>query len=112
PPWYAEHVEPEGIEQDIRRTRSEMDETLDALGEKLNPRHLLDGLIDYFRGPRSEGTGTRLKDEALHVAGRFSRNLMHQVAEHPLPSLLIGAGLAWLVYEQGEEEEDYGYPTR
>lgn len=108
-PSLDENANSREIENDIRRTRCEMDETLDALGEKLHPRHLLDDVIDYFRGPRSssgDGTGARLRDEAIHTAGRFTRNLFHQIRENPIPSLLIGAGLVWLVNDQDEEFND------
>ena len=47
--------EPEAIRSDIDVTRRRMDDTMDALGERLQPRHLLDEVLGYFRGNSSEG---------------------------------------------------------
>lgn len=107
------------IEADIHRTRAQMDETLDALSERLQPRHLLDDLLDYFRSRRASGRGggagrQRAKRiasgaarQAKSTAGQASRTVVHQVREHPMPSLLIGAGLAWWLYDSSRDEEDY-----
>ena len=53
----AENASSEEIRSDIKGTRREMDETLDELGERLHPRHLLDEVIDIFRRSRCQGWG-------------------------------------------------------
>jgi len=50
PPPYPADAGSGEIREEIRRTRAEMDETVDALGERLKPRHLLDDFLDMFRG--------------------------------------------------------------
>jgi hypothetical protein len=45
---HTENASSEAIRSDIKGTRREMDETLDELGERLHPRHLLDDVIDLF----------------------------------------------------------------
>lgn len=108
------------IEQDIERTRSEMDETLEQFRERMKPRHLVDEAIGMFQSYVSSGNGNGngesggvsqhlahgAKDAATHV----SHALFDTVKRHPLPSLLIGAGAAWLVYEatsQNRQWPDY-----
>lgn len=92
------------IKQDIRRTRGAMDETLDELGERLNPRNLLDDVIDVFRSPSSRRSAKRAGDAASDFAG----NLGRQVRDNPIGSTLVGAGLAWLAFggsESGRRHE-------
>jgi ElaB/YqjD/DUF883 family membrane-anchored ribosome-binding protein len=83
------------ILSDIRHTRGRMDQTLDELGVKLQPRHLLDEVIDYF-WKQEHQTTVKAKD----AAGRAGRKVVEEIREHPLPSLLIGAGIVWLLAEQ------------
>lgn len=91
------------IEHDIERTRHEMDETLDAIGERLNPRHLLDDLLDLFRsGDSGEGGGA---DYARH-ARQAGRSVARKIKAHPMPALLCAAGAAWLLYEELTAEDE------
>ena len=72
------------IRADIDRTRASMDETFDALDSKLTPGQLL-----------LEGWGL-LKGGS----GAGASRLMRVAREHPLPSLVIGAGVSWLLLER------------
>src|SRR5690606_17572664 len=92
------------IEQDIERTRQEMDETLDEISERLNPRHLLDEVLDMFR---SEGTNRgrqyaarQAKSAGKKAARVAGKQMARTVKEHPLPSMLIAAGVAWMLYDE------------
>jgi hypothetical protein len=71
---------PAEIEDDIARTRAEMDETLAALERKLSPGELVDKALGYMGGPRE-----------------FYDNLGHTVRDYPVPTTLVGIGLAWLM---------------
>jgi hypothetical protein len=72
---------PEEIRAEIERTRTHLDDTVDAIGDKLSPGKFVDEL--WVR-VQSEG--------AAAVA--------HTLREHPIPFTLVGAGLGWLVYER------------
>jgi hypothetical protein len=92
---YDDSASADQIQVDIDRTRGEIDQTLDALGERLHPRHLLDDVLDLFR---SEG--------GAHDYGRTARSIgrraVRQIKDHPVPAMLIGAGLAWMLFEEDE----------
>lgn len=90
-----ENVSSDAIKAEIDHTRERMDHTLEELGERLHPRNVVEDIFDYFRSSDTTG-GQRMKQ----VAGKMGRVVLHQVQEHPLPSLLIGAGLAWMAVEQ------------
>ena len=73
------------LEQDAARTRARMSQTTDQLRARLTTGQFLDQLTAYTReGPVIE----------------FSRNLAREMREHPLPLVLIGIGVAWLIIER------------
>lgn len=77
----------EEIRQEIERTRADMDETVAAIGQRLTPGQIVDGLwgrVKHTDAPGAVGDVVR---------------------EHPLPSALIGAGLAWLAYDRMNQTE-------
>ena len=83
------------IRSDIRRTRADMDETVDALADRLRPRHLLDDLLDAFRGS-GDGAGSEMKDRAKQLGS----SALSKLKNHPMPAALIGAGIAWLIFDE------------
>src|SRR4030095_16631120 len=71
----------EEIRREIERTRSQMDEAVEAIGEKLSPGRFVDEL--WLRA-QTEG------------AAAFTNTMR----DHPIPFALVGLGLGWLVMEQ------------
>jgi len=100
---YHDGAESDQIKRDIDRTRAEMDETLDELGERLSPRHLLDDVLDVFRG---EG-GACDRQQIRRIARNAGKNFVHQVQRHPVPALLCGAGIAWMLLMEEDEEDRF-----
>ena len=56
PPAYPDDTSSTEIRRDISRTRTEMDSTLDQLGERLNPSNLIDDAADFAKGWLGFGT--------------------------------------------------------
>jgi len=73
---------PEEIQAEIERTRTDLNHTLSAIEQRLNPSELLDRGFDYLRD-----NGAREYVVNLGVAAR----------QDPLPLALVGVGLAWLM---------------
>lgn len=74
--------DPETIRREIRRTRGEMDDTVDELVERLSVGNLVDEVWHRLRRSGSGGgVGTVLRD-------------------HPVPLALMGLGLGWMAVEQ------------
>src|SRR5215472_8329193 len=72
----------EQLEHDAEDARRRLQATLEELRGRVAPAVLADQLIDYARrGPPAE----------------FFRNLAREVRENPLPLILIGIGIAWLL---------------
>lgn len=70
------------IQREIDHTRTEMNETLEALRHRLSPGELVDQAMTY------------LKDGG---AGEFTRNFGETIKQNPVPTALIGIGIAWLM---------------
>ena len=77
------HAGSAAIQSDIERTRAQMDQTLDALEEKLMPSRLLDESWQFLKDSSSTGAS----------------KVWQLAKDHPLPALTAGLGLGWLAYE-------------
>ena len=94
------HQNPAEIERDIRRTQEEMSRTVDAIGDQLTPRNLLNALLD--------------KAETNNVDARM---LLDGARRNPLALAMIAGGAIWLVsdndaklpkFERNKSEPDTG----
>jgi Protein of unknown function (DUF3618) len=74
---------PAEVEEQIRRTRAELAQTIDALDRKLTARHLVEKGFDMIR----DSVNT---SETLHRSLDIMR-------ANPVPVALIGLGTAWLI---------------
>jgi len=102
--------EPESIRSDINVTRQRMDDTMDALGNRLQPKHLLDEALGYLRGKSEDGESrlTRMKEKLTHSCDTAMHSVVDTVKQNPMPALMIGAGVAWMIYSNRRpDSEDY-----
>lgn len=72
-----------GIEQDIVATRSRLNDTIDRIQDKLT----LSGIVDDVMGTAG-----------LPRVAESQDYIMGLVRRHPLPVMLVAAGIGWLVY--------------
>jgi hypothetical protein len=89
-----------GIEADLDRSRHLLNDTIDALGDKLTAGRVLD-----------EGMGL------LHGrAGKWTADMGRKIRDNPLPLLLIGAGAVLLFTQRqnpaGLSDEEQQHQTR
>ncbi len=98
------------IRSEIESTRRQMDDKMDALRERFQGRHLIDELLGFFRNnpDRSRDLGQKLSQSASTA--------MHSVSDtlkaNPVPALLIGAGVAWMIYDSRRKSRDDNYEYR
>ncbi|NIC04918.1 DUF3618 domain-containing protein [Billgrantia bachuensis] len=91
------------IEHEIHQTRARLDETLHEIEERFSPQKLMNTTYDYLRHGGAEN--------AVSALGRTIR-------ENPLPVMVTGIGLGWLLLAQRRSSHDYddqeyragGYP--
>ncbi len=107
--------ETDAIRSDIDSTRNRMDDTIDALGSRLQPRHLLDEVLGFFRRHESEAQEkfSHVRESLSHSSEAAMNTVVDTVKKNPLPLLLIGAGVAWMVYSNRKSSSmdysDYDY---
>jgi ElaB/YqjD/DUF883 family membrane-anchored ribosome-binding protein len=98
--------ENDAIRADISQTRRRMDDTLDRLADRFRPRHLLNDLLDFWQTRRGRRGDRDLPDVIQAKARKAGRALSHQIRDNPMPSILLGAGLAWLIYDRTRPDQE------
>ncbi|WP_111413052.1 DUF3618 domain-containing protein [Billgrantia lactosivorans] len=83
------------IEHEIHQTRARLDETLHEIEEKFSPQRLMNTTYDYLRHGGAES--------AFSSLGRTIR-------ENPLPVMVTGIGLGWLLLAQRNPDPGYDDP--
>jgi hypothetical protein len=86
---------PEEIQAEIERTRSDLDQTLHALEQRLTPGQLVDQGLHYLRDSG---------------ANEYLTNLRATATRDPLPLALVGVGLAWLAMSSRRPPSAYADP--
>ena len=91
---------PEALEREVNAERGRVAETLDALQEKMSVGNIVDDVVRSFS----------------RYGGDMAGNLGRQVRSNPLPLILTGIGLAWLMTSSGRDryryrEDDYLWDT-
>jgi ElaB/YqjD/DUF883 family membrane-anchored ribosome-binding protein len=97
--------DPEALRSDINVTRAQMDNTMDEIGDRLQPRHLLDEVLGFFRrsSDGADGNMHRVREKISRSADAAMHAVVDTVKQNPMPALLIGAGVAWMIYESRRE---------
>jgi len=102
---------PDVIRSDIDDTRRRMDDTMNALGDRLHPQHLLDEVLGFFRreGSNNDARIAQVREKITQSADHAMHAVVDTVKSNPIPAVLIGAGLAWMVYESRRDKSGYSY---
>lgn len=86
------------IEQDIRNRRDKMDQTLDELGNRLSLRSMVNTVLEWWDDVPAGAQASATTRKAL-------KGIARQVKHHPMPSLLIGGGITWLIADTFDEDD-------
>ena len=76
-----------------------MDATLDELSDRLTARSLLNSALDWWESRSAGAPGRGATKDTYQTVARH-------VKENPIPSLLVGVGLAWMIIEATTREEE------
>jgi hypothetical protein len=99
--------ESEALRAEISQTRSRLSETLDELGERLNPQNVKHEITERVKDGIRGATIGRVQQMARHTADKMHdtrTSLMETVRENPVPASLVGIGLAWLFMNQARSK--------
>lgn len=75
------------IQSELADSRMRIDHTLELLEDRFRPSAIVDQAWGYARAKNDDGTATRLKETLVN---------------NPLPVVLMGAGLAWMLFAGSE----------
>jgi ElaB/YqjD/DUF883 family membrane-anchored ribosome-binding protein len=95
----------EYLREEIEQTRDRMSDTLDQLGERLNPNRIKAQVSENIR----EATIGRVENMARHAADRVNEKkdgLLDTIRDNPIPAALIGIGLGWMLFN-GRRDDRY-----
>lgn len=107
----SSHPDAAAIRDDIDHTRQRMDATIDALGERFQPRHLLDEALGYVRQHHSSLTQplNSMREKLSQQTDAAMHAVVDTVKQNPVPLLLMGAGVAWMIYNHRRTAADERY---
>ena len=81
-----------------------MDETIEALGQRFQGRHLVDEALHFVRKQTENGNMTQLKSQIKQSADTAVHTVVDTVKANPIPAALVGAGIAWYFYSQTRDD--------
>lgn len=79
------------VEREVEATRGQIDRTVEALKEKMQPQELFDEATRMMGG----------------ASNKVLTTVVEQAKENPIPIALIGAGIAWLALSQTKRKPTY-----
>jgi hypothetical protein len=94
--------DPAAIRAEIRETRERMGETIEEIGERLNPNRLKEQVKENIR----DATIGRVENMATNAVERVNetrRTLTNTIRENPIPAALVGIGLGWIWWNQRQQ---------
>jgi hypothetical protein len=83
------------IQGEIAHTRAELSETIDALQERLRPGTIVSDATDRVKNATTE----RMRSMADTASGT-AQGIMEDARQNPVPALMIGAGIAWMLIDR------------
>ncbi len=86
------------IASDIRERRNRMDATLDELSNQFTVRSIVNSILDWCANRQVSMPGGGVAKSAY-------QNVAYQVKKHPLPAVLVGTGIAWMIIDAASEDE-------
>lgn len=111
--WYDYHNsdDPRIIKAQIRKTRAELSQTINAIQEELSPHNLVEQAKESLK-EATIGKVEEMTQHASYKANNWRNSFVHTVKENPIPVALVGVGLSWLFFnkKQAADERVY-YPT-
>jgi ElaB/YqjD/DUF883 family membrane-anchored ribosome-binding protein len=109
--------DPEALRAEIDQTRARMSETLDELGERLNPQNIKEQVKDQLRDA-TIGTVADVARSATERVRDSGGTIMSVIRDNPIPAAMVAVGLGWMLVNsrrengRGYERGDYELSER
>lgn len=98
------------IQKEIAHTRAEMSETIEAIQERLRPGNLVSDAADKVKAATTEkvkemaDTASETAQDVMRETRERAYDVVEGVKQNPIPALMIGAGVAWLLMDRSKNK--------
>ena len=107
----AAEIETTVIRAEIVETRERMSDTLDEIGERLNPHVLKEQVTERVKDGIRDATIGRVEHMARNAADKVSdtkSNMADTIRDNPIPAAMVAVGLGWLLWNGRSESSSGG----
>jgi ElaB/YqjD/DUF883 family membrane-anchored ribosome-binding protein len=92
----------EELRQEIERTRARVAAEVDAIGNKVSPENMKAEAKQRLYQAKEQA-----KQRVVRSTRRAGRSIADSARDNPLPLVLVGAGLGWLIYNARQSARRY-----
>jgi ElaB/YqjD/DUF883 family membrane-anchored ribosome-binding protein len=97
--------EPREIQQNIRQTRAHMSDTVNAIERRLAPERIKHDLRNTVQDTIDD---VQYRLSPTRLARKAGRNMRDTIREHPIPAILAGLSIGYLLVKAGDDDDrDY-----
>ena len=97
----------EALRAEIETTRMRMSDTLDEIGNRLNPQTIKENVKDSIR-EATIGRVSHMARNATESVQRSTSGITNAVRENPIPAAMIAVGLGWMFFNNKSERAERG----
>ena len=107
------------LQAEISDTREEMSETIEAIQARLKPSNIVSNATDAVKTATTEkvrhmaDTASDTASDMVRQTRRTAADVVEGARRNPIPALMIGTGVAWLLMDRSRNEgRQVRYQTR
>ncbi|MEP7066945.1 MAG: DUF3618 domain-containing protein [Gemmatimonadota bacterium] len=102
--------ETEVIAADIRSSQERLGDTVEEIGERFNPTRLKEELKSDIRDA-TIGKVENMAQQTADMVSDAQRSIMESIRENPIPFVLTGIGLGWIILNSTSRKKQMGSRT-
>ena len=99
--------ETEIIAADIRISQERLGDTVEEIGERFNPTRLKEELKSDIRDA-TIGKVENMAQQTADMVSDAQRSLMQSIRENPIPVVMVGLGLGWMILNASTRKNRMG----
>jgi ElaB/YqjD/DUF883 family membrane-anchored ribosome-binding protein len=104
-------AEVEVLENDIAATRDEMTDTVQTIGERLDPANVVQGAKDTVR-EATVGKVEHMTSNVMDTASEAGGGIVDTIRRNPIPAAMAAVGIGWLLMNRGDGRGSYRSAAR
>jgi ElaB/YqjD/DUF883 family membrane-anchored ribosome-binding protein len=102
----AAQAEVEDLENDIAATRDEMTDTVQTIGERLDPANIVQDAKDTVR-EATVGKVEQMTSNAMDTATDAGSGIVETIRRNPIPTAMAAIGIGWLLMNRSDGRQAY-----